>query len=521
MNDELLFGKYIRIGGSVSGQGGSATVFKVRHANLGYIRAVRILNYWIDNKEDPKYKKFVDECKLWYRLGNSGHPNIVRIIHHDLMDNKAFAEMEWVEGSDLNDYIKQSNGYIEIDIVMKFIHDICTAMSFLHHDIYESCINMDEDDCVSLDKFVDPNCKEKLIKKYRVIHNDIHSKNVIRKPDGSYVLLDFGLAIENDTLMRSSLTEKGAVEYMAPEKFEDDKILSEQSDVYSVGILIFEMLTGQVPFPLRKTNSDQARSEVMEKHLAGKLPSIVNLRKEAFLKKHPDKSWKKDYPDWLEEMIKKCLEKAPSNRFENAKKLQDYFLNNEKTFKPSHSNSFTENRKVIKSTPKKIAFSWLAFFVLLIISTITVIYFIRYPKNVIINTIPNNPETFVRNKSFSVNDQKFRYTGNTINSFPDGEGAAVFDNGDQYQGMFKNGYREGKGKYLFNNGDVMDCIFKADEAYGIGKYYYKDGSYYQGEFYNSRFNGNGIVFNADGSIRIQGQFKDGALIKIDDEKVKK
>ena len=84
------------------GQGGYATVYKVRHNNLGYIRAIRVLNAIIAHGgTDKTYQKFLEECRLLLRLGNGNHPNIVHIYQPLLKAQRAIVEMDFVDGKDL------------------------------------------------------------------------------------------------------------------------------------------------------------------------------------------------------------------------------------------------------------------------------------------------------------------------------------------------------------------------------------------------------------------------------------
>ena len=79
MSENLFLNEYIVLSSSTSHEGGYATVFKVKHKQLGYVRAIRVLKETILSENDIKYQKFLEECKLLLRLGNGGHPNIVRI----------------------------------------------------------------------------------------------------------------------------------------------------------------------------------------------------------------------------------------------------------------------------------------------------------------------------------------------------------------------------------------------------------------------------------------------------------
>lgn len=314
------------------GKGAFASVYKVRHANLGYIRALKVCNDFIENENDRAWQTFVSECKVLLRIGNGSHPNIVRIYQPRLLDNRAVVEMDCVEGESLFEYIRE-NRFIPVNEFYRFAKQIIGAVAYCHVDVYKFLMNPVED---KLDinpndgrkYLVTPDKKKELIEKYGVVHNDLHSGNIIRKDyDGQYVLLDFGLAIQDSHCVKSSSRFDGAIEYCAPEKLEH-KHVSTQSDVYALGILLYEMLAGRVPFPYSNNDGstpESARSRVYMQHLKDTPPSIYNLRQQAFETIHPGQSYVQDYPQELEMMIMKCLAKNPSERYTDAKELLKAF----------------------------------------------------------------------------------------------------------------------------------------------------------------------------------------------------
>lgn len=321
------------------GQGGYATVYKVRHNKLGYIRAIRVLNAIIaKGEEDKTYQKFLEECRLLLRLGNGNNPNIVHIYQPLLRAQRAIVEMDYVDGVDLFHYLEKKSCYVETNEVLKLLSDIGGALAYCHDGIYKFCMDKDEDglkddpdDGSKL--LIDDATRQRLIKKYRVIHNDIHSGNIIRRENGNYVLLDFGLAIDGDSVVRSSRRRNGAPEFKAPEKWDNDGTLTTQSDIYSFGVVLYEFLAGRVPFLFNKQNSNPIEAEYLlsKAHKEQQPESIFTLRKEAFERTHPGENYKQDYPQWLESVIMKCLAKNPADRYKNGQELYDEIIKYSRT----------------------------------------------------------------------------------------------------------------------------------------------------------------------------------------------
>ena len=314
------------------GQGGFATVYKVRHNTLGYVRAIRVLNAIIAKGEsDATYQKFLEECRLLLRLGNGNHPHIVHIYQPLLKEQRAIVEMDYVDGQDIIHYLNSQSSFVEIEDVMNLLMNIGSALAYCHHDIYKFCMDREEDNLKDDPQdgsklLIDDATRKRLLQKYRVIHNDIHSGNIIRREDGTFVLLDFGLAIEGDSVVRSSRRKNGAPEFKAPEKWDNDALLSTQSDIYSFGVVLYEFLAGRVPFPLDKNNSNLVEAEYLlgKAHKETAPEPIFELRKAAFERTHPGETYVKDYPDWLEQLIMKCLEKPLDKRFADGRELFDF-----------------------------------------------------------------------------------------------------------------------------------------------------------------------------------------------------
>ena len=348
------------------GSGASAQIYKVRHNKLGYIRAIRVLEHTIVDEQDPIYIKFLQECKTLLRLGNGCHPNIVHIYQPLLRDNRALVEMDFIDGMTLDKFIEAKGGYVDTDEVGRMVRQMASALAYCHHDIYRYCMDR-EMDCLTADPddaarvMMDEAKERELVRKYRVIHNDLHAANIMRGEYG-YVLLDFGLALTEHDVQRSSMVRGGAPEYKAPEKFVasaaatklnvdggcSDGALTPQSDIYSFGIIVYQFLTGRVPFPYDKTCcEEEALYRLQQSHLHEEPPSIEAGRRAAYerargplgpsnrgeeaprTEERGAAAYRRDYPEWLEELILRCLQKDPARRFADGAELYRFVKEHE------------------------------------------------------------------------------------------------------------------------------------------------------------------------------------------------
>jgi len=280
--------------------GGQGSVYKGRRMGP-IISAVKLLPTPIhtETADDKNYRNFLNEVEKLKKVNEAPNPNVVKILNSGITESGSFPfiEMEFIEGSDLEELLKPPHEAIfTIKETIKLADQLANALCHCH--------------------------------KVGVKHGDIKSNNVkFNIHSGNYVLLDFGLSVMSDEQRRTSLRHAGAIEFMAPEQNEGQMLF--QTDVYSYGVILYELLAGQVPFPL-KDNGETARNAVMVAHMESEVPDLLELRK-----KNLPENWtaaQKDremqVPGWLLNMILHCLGKSPENRYTSGMELQDAIIEN-------------------------------------------------------------------------------------------------------------------------------------------------------------------------------------------------
>ncbi|MBA4139483.1 MAG: serine/threonine protein kinase, partial [Segetibacter sp.] len=305
--------------------GGQGSVYKGKRIGE-IITAIKLLPtpIYAETSEDKNFVDFQNEVQKLKKVNENPNPNVVKILSSGVSDtgNFPFIEMEYIEGPELEELLKPPYEPIfTIKEALKVADQLSHALAHCH--------------------------------KVSVKHGDIKSNNVkFNIHTGNYVLLDFGLAVMSDEQRRTSLRHAGAIEFMAPEQNEGQMLF--QTDVYSFGVILFELLAGTVPFPLHD-KGETARNVIRLSHMETPPPDLLAIRRKALPNTWSDdkKEHEMHLPDWLVSMVYKCLQKKPENRFANGVELSEYIILNS-TLSAKKEEAGAEQSDILKAETKKL-----------------------------------------------------------------------------------------------------------------------------------------------------------------------
>lgn len=293
------------------GEGGMANVYLARDTILDRRVAVKVLRG--DLAGDEKFvRRFQREA---LSASSLSHPNIVEIYDVGEDDGNFYIVMEYIEGKTLKQLIKK-RGVLSLPETMDIMLQLLDALKSAH-DSY-------------------------------IIHRDIKPQNIMIKDSGLVKITDFGIAMAlNSAQLTQTNSVMGSVHYLPPEQA-SGKGSTIRSDIYSLGILMFEMLTGRVPF-----RGDSA-VEIALKHMKEPLPSVRELNPVV--------------PQSVENIILKAAAKNPKNRYHDVREMADdiktcldedreneeriTFKYPETDFSDTRTNTLKETKKNTKEEPE-------------------------------------------------------------------------------------------------------------------------------------------------------------------------
>lgn len=265
-NNIKQVGKYRLVG--ELGRGGMALVFEGLHPTLNSSVAIKMLSHELVYDEEFA-SRFKEESKI---LAGLQHENIVQVIDSEEAYATYFIVMEKISGQELSRMI-DTRGVVPFEETRSILAQLAEALDYAHN--------------------------------HGIIHRDIKPSNVIVEPGGRVKLMDFGIAKTRAEAEKEDEDIVGTAEYMSPEQALGRK-MDGRADIYSLGIMAYEMLTGRLPF------DSPDPYEILRKHVREPVPSPSKINPKI--------------PADLEEMVRVATQKKPDQRYQRGGDLAA-FLN--------------------------------------------------------------------------------------------------------------------------------------------------------------------------------------------------
>ncbi|WP_145372538.1 Stk1 family PASTA domain-containing Ser/Thr kinase [Staphylococcus cohnii] len=248
------------------GDGGMSTVYLADDTILNRNVAIKAIRIPSGEKEET-IKRFEREV---HNLTQLSHQHIVNVFDVTENDENFFLVMEYIEGPTLSEYIQQHRP-LDIKTVIKFTEQIIEGIKHAHDT--------------------------------KIVHRDVKPQNILVNHDQTLKILDFGIAKAlSETTMTQTNHVLGTVQYLSPEQARGDAT-DNGTDIYSIGVVLYEMLVGQPPF------SGETAVSIAIKHIQDPMPNVSNKRSEV--------------PQSLSNVVLKATEKDKNDRYQTVQEMQD------------------------------------------------------------------------------------------------------------------------------------------------------------------------------------------------------
>ena len=249
------------------GTGGMGLVYLAYDQASNKEIAIKILHKDLIDEGDY-LTRFLNEVSI---MSGIDSPNVIKTYDSYSNSEITFFTMEYVKGKSLEELLEQ--GACTIDLIPKLIFDITEGLRVIHSN--------------------------------DIIHRDLKPGNILLNQEGVFKITDFGVARTKSSRLTGKDMKVGSICYMAPELWKGEAP-QPTSDFYALGMMLFELVTGQLPFEHNNP------AEVMKRHLK-EIPPLAS-------------SLNKKIPLWLDKVISKLLEKNPKNRFQSIQEIKNQLL---------------------------------------------------------------------------------------------------------------------------------------------------------------------------------------------------
>ena len=307
------------------GEGGMGKVYRVEDKKINEEVALKFLRPQIA-ADRKTIERFRNELKFARRIA---HRNVCKMYDLDEEAGTHYITMEYVPGEDLKDMIKMSR-QLSTAAAVNIAKQVCEGLAEAH--------------------------------RLGVVHRDLKSSNIMIDRDGNARIMDFGIA---RSLQAEGLTGAGAMvgtpEYMSPEQAEGKEV-DQRSDIYSVGVILFEMLTGRLPFE-------------------GDSPLSIAMKHKTEVSPDP-RDFNAQISEDLSRVILKCMEKDKENRYQDTKELLSELSRIEEGIPTTEGVTFRRKATTLKKVKVSLKKRWMiiaALFVAVVLVGLAILYFSKRP----------------------------------------------------------------------------------------------------------------------------------------------
>jgi serine/threonine protein kinase len=253
------------------GAGGMATIYKALDNGDGTFVAIKLLHAELSANPEIR-RRFIQEAKIQVALD---HQNIVKVFHSNGDEPQPYIAMEFIDGLSL-DRVLARRRKLPVDDMLHIFGQVLSALHYAHA--------------------------------HGVIHRDIKPGNVMITPLGNAKVTDFGIAkIAGDLRLTKTGTGMGSAAYMSPEQILGIKSIDGRTDIYSLGIAIFESLTGRLPFENPDTDGVGSDFPIRAAHVNTPAPDVCLFAPEV--------------SKYISACVSKSMNKDPAKRYQNCQEL--------------------------------------------------------------------------------------------------------------------------------------------------------------------------------------------------------
>ena len=243
------------------GEGGMGTVYLARHTVLNQRVAIKALSSLL-SRDHAVRERFIQEANIQAALR---HPGIVQVLNADVENEQPVLVMEYIEGKSLAEVL-EFRGALPVNDALKIMEQVLSAVGYAHGQ--------------------------------GVIHRDLKPENIMATAAGAVKVTDFGIAkVIGSTRLTRTGTVMGSAHYMSPEQILNPETVDARSDIYSLGCVFYELLTGHPPFGGKHATETDNDFKVKSAHVNEAVPLLTS-----------------SIPEWLAQVVMKMLEKAADKR---------------------------------------------------------------------------------------------------------------------------------------------------------------------------------------------------------------